>query len=94
MLNLQSVTRDNWGACIGLSLRDDQLGLVVSNVATIAESKFEQHVQLRAIYNDEELVGMLAYCHETEPEDLELFWIFRLMIDNCRANQLRQGRNR
>lgn len=30
---------------------------------------------------DELVVGMLAYCLETDPEDVELFWIFRLMID-------------
>ena len=30
---------------------------------------------------DDLLVGMLAFCHEDDPEDLELFWIFRLMID-------------
>lgn len=62
-------------------MNDHQLGYVASNVATIAESKYEQHYQLRAIYSDKQLVGMLAYCHETDPEDVELYWIFRLMVD-------------
>lgn len=35
----------------------------------------------QVIYAGETLVGMLAYCHEDDPEDLELYWIFRLMID-------------
>jgi len=81
ILTLQDVTGQNWVDCTRLSLHDDQLGYVASNVATIAESKYEQHHQLRAIYSGEQLVGMLAYCHETCPEDLELYWIFRLMID-------------
>ena len=50
-------------------------------MATIAQSKFEPHFHLRAIYNEDLLVGLLAYCHEDEPVDLELYWIFRLMID-------------
>ena len=81
MLTLQNVTDKNWRDFLRLSLHDDQLGYVASNVATIAESKFEPHFQLRGIYSDEQPVGMLAYCHEKEPEDLELYWIFRLMID-------------
>ncbi len=48
---------------------------------TIAESKFESHYHMKAIYKDEMVVGMLAYCHENDPEDLELYWIFRLMVD-------------
>jgi len=80
MLTLQDVTAQNWVDCTRLSLHDHQLGYVASNVATIAESKYEQHHQLRAIYNGKQLVGMLAYCHETEPEDVELYWVFRLMI--------------
>ena len=81
MLTLKDVTVENWKDCIRLSLHEDQVGFVASNVATIAESKFNPHFHLRAIYSDEVLVGMLAFCHEDDPEDLELFWIFRLMID-------------
>ena len=81
MVTLRDVTAENWRDCIRLSLHEDQVGFVASNVATIAESKFNPHVHLRAIYSDELLVGMLAFCHEDDPEDLELFWIFRLMID-------------
>jgi diamine N-acetyltransferase len=62
-------------------LADDQESLVASNLATIAESKFESHFQLRAIYDGDSLVGMMAFCHENDPEDYELFWLFRLMID-------------
>jgi diamine N-acetyltransferase len=81
MVTLQDVTILNWRDCIRLSLHEPQVGFVASNVATIAESRFNPHYHLRAIYADEQLVGMLAFCHEDEPEDLELYWIFRLMID-------------
>lgn len=83
MVTLQNVTAENWRDCIRLKLHDDQVGFVASNVGTIAESKFNPHFHLRAIYADDQLVGMLAYCHENDPEDLELFWIFRLMIDRA-----------
>ncbi|MCB1090143.1 MAG: GNAT family N-acetyltransferase [Verrucomicrobiae bacterium] len=81
MITLRPVDRENWVACADLALGDGQEGLVASNLATIAQSKFEPHFRLRAIYDDESLVGMLAYCPEDEPENLELFWLFRLMID-------------
>jgi diamine N-acetyltransferase len=57
-------------------------------VETIAESKFEDHHRLRAIYFRDRLVGLLAYAHEDDPPDQELFWIFRLMVDK---NYQRQG---
>ena len=87
MITLRPVDQKNWAACVRLSLGDDQEGFVASNVETIAESKFEPHYHLRAIYKDELLVGMLAYCHENEPEDFELYWIFRLMVDKSYQGQ-------
>ncbi len=81
MITLRTVDRKNWVACTELSLGDHQVGLVASNLKTIAESKFEPHYHLRAIYKDELIVGMLAFCHENVPGDPELYWIFRLMID-------------
>ena len=80
MVTLQEVIRENWAACAVLSIHDHQRGYVASNLFTIAESKFEQHYQLRAILSGERVVGMLAYCHEDDPEDLDLYWIFRLLI--------------
>ncbi|MCB1204501.1 MAG: GNAT family N-acetyltransferase [Verrucomicrobiae bacterium] len=81
MITLRPVDRENWVACSRLSLGEGQEGLVASNLATIAQSRFEPHFHLRAIYHEDSLVGMLAYCHEDDPEDLELYWIFRLMVD-------------
>ena len=81
MVTLQDVNRENWIDCAKLALHDHQLGYVANNVFTIAESKYYPHHQLRAIHDGERVVGMLAYCHEDEPIDLELYWVFRLLID-------------
>lgn len=81
MITLRPVDLDNWAACGRLELGDGQEQFVASNMATIAQSKFEPHFHLRAIYDDDLLVGMLAYCHEDELEDFQLYWIFRLMVD-------------
>jgi diamine N-acetyltransferase len=81
MITLRPVDRNNWFACSRIAVCDHQHGLVASNLETIAESKFEPHFHLRAIYHHELVVGMLVYCHENDPEDLELYWIFRLIID-------------
>lgn len=88
MVTLRDLTRDNWGECIRLTLHGNQQGNLASNVETIAESKFEEHHRLRAIYHNDRLVGLLAYAHEDDPPDDELFWIFRLMVDK---NYQRQG---
>jgi diamine N-acetyltransferase len=83
MITLRPVDRKNWVSCCRLSVGDHQSRLVASNLETIAESKFETHYHLKAIYHNEFVVGMLAYCHENDPENLELYWIFRLMIDSA-----------
>lgn len=80
MVKLNPVNEKNWRACSNLTLPADQRDFVAPNVYTIAESKFNPHYHLRAIYAGDELVGMLAFCHEDDPEDLELYWLFRLLI--------------
>ncbi|MGL4884692.1 MAG: GNAT family N-acetyltransferase [Waterburya sp.] len=86
-INLGEVTKDNWIACIHLSLHPEQEGNLASNVATIAQSKFEPNNQLRAIYKNDKVIGMLAYCMEDEPIDSEVYWIFRFMIDKDFQNK-------
>jgi diamine N-acetyltransferase len=80
-IHLKKVDRCNWVACVKLSLHPDQVGNLASNSNTIAEAKFEPHHRLRAIYKDNDVIGMLSFCHEDDPLDLELFWLFRFMID-------------
>ena len=81
MISLKEVDKTNWIDCVRLSLHPEQENFVASNSDTIAESKFETHHQVRAIYNDDTVIGLLSYCHEDEPLDLTLYWLFRFMID-------------
>ncbi|MDJ0588767.1 MAG: GNAT family N-acetyltransferase [Pleurocapsa sp. MO_226.B13] len=80
-IELKEVTKNNWIDCIDLSLYPEQEGNLAANVATIAESKFEPHYQLRAIYKKEKVIGFLAFCVEDDPPNPELYWLFRFMID-------------
>ena len=86
-VSLKPVTKDNWIACIDLSLHPEQENNLASNVETIAESKFEPDNILRAIYLGDRVIGMLAYCVEDEPPDPEIYWIFRFMIDKDWQNR-------
>ena len=86
-IELREVTKDNWIDCLHLSLSPEQEDYVAPNVDSIAESKFHPNNQLRAIYLKEKMIGFLAFCVEDEPPDPELYWIFRLMIDQQFQNQ-------
>lgn len=80
-IKLQEVTKENWLDCIRLSLYPEQEGNVAPNVDSIAESKFEPNNQLRAIYQQDKVIGFLAFCVENDPPDPDLYWLFRFMID-------------
>lgn len=84
---LKPVTKANYLDCIHLELPSEQAKNLASNAVTIAQSKFEPHYQLRAIYLDEKVIGMLAFCHEDDPLDLTYFWLFRMMIAKQFQNQ-------
>ncbi|MBE9167014.1 GNAT family N-acetyltransferase [Pleurocapsales cyanobacterium LEGE 06147] len=80
-IELKEVTKNNWIDCIHLSLYPEQESNLASNVVSIAESKFEPHYQLRAIYKKEKVIGFLAFCVEDDPPEPELYWLFRFMLD-------------
>jgi diamine N-acetyltransferase len=80
-VTLQEVTRENWADCAAITLPPDQASQVASNLATIAESKFQTHYRLRAICVDSGVVGMLAYCQEIDEPTPEVYWLFRIIID-------------
>ena len=81
MITLEKVSKSNYLDCIRLELFPGQEQFLASNAVSIAQSRFEPHYQTRAICEDDKVVGFLAYCHEDDPEDLELYWLFRFMID-------------
>lgn len=81
MIKLKPVVKNNWVACVKLSLLPEQEGNLAPNAYTIAESKFETHYHVRAIYKEDEVIGLLSYCYEDDPLDTELYWLFRFMFD-------------
>lgn len=83
MIRLEEVHKDNYEDCIYLELESDQMGNLTPNSISIAQSKFETHFRIRAIYKDDEVIGFLTYCQEDEPEDPELYWLFRFMFDKA-----------
>ena len=86
-IELSTLTRDNCLECARLELAPGQEKLVASNMASIAESRFEPHYEPRAIYADGEITGFLMYCPDQDGPEDGLFWIFRLMIDRRRQGE-------
>jgi diamine N-acetyltransferase len=80
-VRLQDVTAQNWRAVVSLKLADDQRSLLASNLYSIAQSKFDEAAQPRAICAGDEVVGFLMYdVPEVEDED-QTVTIYRFMID-------------
>lgn len=80
-VTLATLTRENWRDCARLELAPGQERLVASNLASIAESRFEPHYEPRAIYADGQMAGFLMYCPDVETDQEGVFWVFRLMTD-------------
>lgn len=80
-IKLTPLSKDNWLKCIDLKLSKAQSQFVASNLETIAESKFQDHYELRAIEDKGNAVGMLAFCPEVDEPVPGQFWLFRLMVD-------------
>jgi len=79
VISLREVTAENWYDCCQLSITEEQEVFVEPNSVSIAQSKYEPTLQLRAIYLGQDLVGFAMY--NTETEELGGHWIYRLMID-------------
>ena len=86
-IKLKDVTADNWEAVADLELTEEQEDLLDENVYSIAESKFNPHAVLRAVYAGRKLVGFLMYdpcVDEGLPHDYK---IYRFMIDRRHQGQ-------
>ena len=80
-VRLEQVTVRNWRAVARLKLAPEQKDLVVSNLYSIAQSKFDPNARPRAVYAGRELVGFLMYdVWETKGKAREAS-IYRFMID-------------
>ncbi len=80
-VKLQDVTAQNWRAVVSLKLAEDQQRLLASNAYSIAQSKYDEAAQPRAIYAGDKVVGFLMYdVPEIDDEDQSVS-IYRFMID-------------
>ena len=89
-VSLRDVTKENWQACIKLTLAPEQEHFVASNTYSLAESKFMPTFVPQAIYtntdgaDDDTMVGFVMY--GLYPDGAAPYGQrFRLMID--RAHQ-------
>jgi len=81
VFELVEVNEDNWRDCINLELLPEQEGNLASNAATLAQSKFQKNMVCLAVVLDDKVIGMMAYRREDEPGIVNLYWLFRFMID-------------
>jgi len=80
-VRLEDVTAANWRAVASLKLADDQRSLLASNVYSIAQSKFDEAAQPRAIYAGDDVVGFLMYDVPEVEDDEQFVAIYRFMVD-------------
>ena len=66
-VSLREVTRDNAHAVCGLVLAPGQERYVAPSADTLVDGAFDSRGWVRAIYADEQLVGVLALIVDTEP---------------------------
>ncbi|MBP1947502.1 GNAT family N-acetyltransferase [Virgibacillus litoralis] len=78
-VKLVELNTENWYECCKLELTREQSEYIESNAISIAQSKFESSLIPLAIYFEEKVVGFLMY--NTEKEELDGYWVFRIMID-------------
>ena len=79
-VSLRPITADNLREATLLSVRDDQMKFVASNVYSIAQAQFYSSWVPKAICAGEEMVGFVMWGIDDEQPEPE-WWIIRLMID-------------
>lgn len=75
---LTDIDKNNWEACVGLSVSDEQKAFVAPNYESILLAKFEENCYPMGIYRQDEMIGFLMYDIDPDTKRLELS---RFMID-------------
>ncbi|MCG9761571.1 GNAT family N-acetyltransferase [Pseudoalteromonas sp. Isolate6] len=76
-ISLRAIDKHNYEAICDLDVSPGQQDLVACNMFSIVESKFNDGYTTRAIYHDDEAVGMLMWVQES----IERISIWRFMVD-------------
>ncbi|WP_150267592.1 GNAT family N-acetyltransferase [Paenibacillus tepidiphilus] len=78
---LRPVSAENWYECTQLKVKPEQLAVFPAPVVYwIAESRFVEAFELRAVYSGDILVGFIVFC--AKPDEDGNCWIQALMIDD------------
>ena len=77
---LKTVDESNWRDCVKLIVSEKEKRFVDRNVFAIAEWKFEPENYIKAIYSNDNLVGMLAYYFH-DGNYGNFYWLYHLMIE-------------
>ena len=77
-VTLKDLTHENFEECISLRVREDQSGLVASNMYSLAQAQVDSEITPLAIYDDGSMVGFLLFGLD---DDDGRYWLLRLMID-------------
>jgi diamine N-acetyltransferase len=85
MIILEEINEKNWYECCQLKLASDQEAYMEPNAISILQSQYEQSLRAYAILYDGRMAGLLMY--NTVPEELDSFWIYRIMIDSSMQGQ-------
>ncbi|CAM4496655.1 diamine N-acetyltransferase [Paenibacillus endophyticus] len=78
MLTLKAITKDNWEEVVLLKPKPEQESFMASNLYSIAEAQYLESFVIKAIYDDEAMIGFTMF--GLDPDDGN-YWIYRFMID-------------
>lgn len=84
-VRILEINEENWYECCQLELTDDQEQYMESNAVSIAQTRFDENLKAYAIYLDGQVVGLLMF--NTEKEELDGYWIYRIMLDKNYQNK-------
>ena len=76
-VELRPIDRDNWQACVRLSVAPEQRDFVAPNAYSLAQAAYEPECHPLAIYLDGSMAGFAMYAWDAE---LEMWSIYRLMV--------------
>lgn len=83
-VELREITPKNFDECIRLSVSETQSGYVATNLMSIAQSKVFPDLNVRAIYDGEEMVGFVMFGFD---QDENKHSLFRLMVDESKQGK-------
>lgn len=84
-VKIEEVNAENWYQCCQLQVAESQIGHMETNAVSLAQSKFEPTLKPYAILWDGTVAGFLMF--NTVPEELDGYWIYRIMVDQNDQNR-------